>query len=181
MFILTKDLPMKKFLSIVTLPALLMASTSTFAATSEGETSTISFYGTIKENTCVLDGDSLAKEIDLGTVESSVLAQPGRASLPTSFTISLKDCQAASASLTFSGDTANDETLSVTGGATGVGIQILEKGVPLKVDGSASSAIKAVGPTSTNDFTFAARYIALSDTIKTGNANATAQFTVKYQ
>lgn len=172
---------MNNFFSAVAIPALVMTSVSAFASTNEGETSTVIFKGSIKENTCVLANDSIAQIVELGDVESSVLAKTGRASQPTNFTISLNECDSASASVTFSGDTANEEALNVTGGASGVGIQILEGGIPLKVDGSASSIVKQVGDENANDFTFAARYIALNDSINAGVANATVQFTVKYE
>lgn len=175
---------MKKFFSVVAIPTLVMASVTAFAAPNEGETSTVSFNGSIKENTCVLDSNSVAKTVELGDVESSVLASAGLASQPTSFTISLNECASASASVTFSGDTFNDEVLKLTASPTtaaGVGIQILENGTPLKVDGSASSIIKQVGAEGANDFIFAARYIALDNTIESGTANATVQFTVKYE
>lgn len=176
-----KGVLLKKNISALVIPTLVMISVSAFAATNEGETSSVTFKGSIKENTCVLGKDSVAQIVELGDVESSVLAKTGLASQPTSFTISLNECASASASVTFSGDTANDESLKVIGGATGVGIQILENGKPLKVDGSASSVVKKVGADSANDFTFSARYIALDDTIEPGEANATAQFTVKYE
>ena len=174
---------MKPFFSVATLSALVVASTSAFAA-NQGETSTVMFKGAIKENTCILNNDSVAQVVELGDVESSVLASTGLASQPTSFTISLDQCDSATASITFSGDTATDEALRVTGGetvASGVGIQILENGIPLKVDGSTSSAFKPVGTGKDNKFNFAARYIALGEKVSPGQANATAQFTVKYE
>ncbi|MBJ9571959.1 fimbrial protein [Citrobacter braakii] len=174
---------MKNIFSVASISTMFMVSASAFAA-NEGETSTVTFNGSIKENTCVLNSGSVGQIVELGDVESSVLASSGLASQPVNFTISLDQCDSANASITFSGTTETDEVLRVTGTslvATGVGIQILENGTPLKVDGSASSAIKAVGAGNADEFTFTARYIALSNSISAGQANATAQFTVKYQ
>ncbi|MBA7843253.1 type 1 fimbrial protein [Klebsiella sp. RHBSTW-00484] len=176
---------MKKFFSVAIIPALVMASTCAFAVR-EGETSTVTFKGSIKENTCVLTKASAAQVVILGDVESSVLASANSASQPTNFTISLDECDSANASITFSGTTATDEVLSITGKesvASGVGIQILNSStyLPVKVDGSAPAATMEVGADKANEFNFAARYFALGDNISAGEANATAQFTVKYQ
>jgi major type 1 subunit fimbrin (pilin) len=182
-FFETKDISMKKIFAVASISTMIMVSPYTFAA-NEGETSTVTFTGSIKENTCVLANGSLGQVVQLGDVESSVFASAGSASQPVNFTIALEQCDSANASITFSGTTATDEVLSVTGSGTvasGLGIQILENGTPLKVDGSAASAIKAVGAGSADEFNFSARYFALDNSVSAGEANATAQFTVKYQ
>lgn len=174
-----------KLFSVVAIPALVMASASAFAAV-EGETSTIQFKGAIKENTCTLDQGSMNQVINLNTVETSVFQNgQGSASQPTNFTIALKDCDSSKASVFFSGDPVegNDEALKVTGGAKGVGIQIVEGANVLKVDGSAPSSIKEVNATDATEWLFGARYVALgsASAIEAGEANATAQFTVNYE
>lgn len=172
-----------KLFSAVAIPALVMASASAFAAV-EGETSTIQFTGAIKENTCTLDQDSMNQKINLNTVETSVFQNgQGAASQPTNFTIALKDCASSTAAIFFSGDHATDEVLKVTGGAEGVGIQILEGTKVLKVDGSGASSPKEVTPNDAAEWSFGARYVALGSAsdIKPGEANATAQFTVNYK
>ncbi|EHF4936933.1 fimbrial protein [Enterobacter hormaechei] len=174
-----------KLFSVVAIPALVMASASAFAAV-EGETSTIQFTGAIKENTCTLDQGSLNQKINLNTVETSVFqGGQGAASQPTNFTIALKDCAKSSASVFFSGDhvEGNAEALKVTGGAKGVGIQILEGATVLKVDGSAPSSPKEVDVDKAAEWSFGARYVALgsASAIEAGEANATAQFTVNYE
>lgn len=174
-----------KLFSVVAIPALVMASASAFAAI-EGETSTIQFNGAIKENTCTLDQGSMNQKINLNTVETSVFQDgQGSASQPTNFTISLKDCANSTASVFFSGDhvEGNTEALKVTGGAEGVGIQIVEGAKVLKVDGSEPSSPQDVDIDKPAEWSFGARYVALGSAsdIKAGAANATAQFTVNYK
>lgn len=166
-----------KFFSVMAIPALVMSSSSAFAA--QGETSEVRFTGEIKENTCVLDTGSKNLPVELGVVESSVLSEQGKSSQPKPFTITLKDCDLSNASVTFSGETENETALKVNGGATGVGIQILENGNLLSVDGSKASAKKDTG-SGTATFDFAARYIALKNGITGGTADAVAKYTVNY-
>lgn len=170
-----------KLFSVVAIPALVMASASAFAAV-EGETGTVNFTGSIKENTCVLDSESVTKTVNLNDVETSVFQQQGAASQEIPFSIVLKDCDPTKATLTFKGETENDISLKVNGGAKGVGVQILESGNPIKVDGSAASSQKEI-TTGGAEWNFGARYVALTSAngIEGGAANATAQYTVNYE
>ncbi|MEP9266185.1 fimbrial protein [Enterobacter asburiae] len=148
----------------------------------EGETSTIHFTGKIVESTCSLNNPE-GQHIDLGTISASTFHQANITSQEKEFSIQLDDCDPTTytnARITFQGDTVNGNTqLNVTGGATNLGLQILEGSTPLALDGSSSSASKTLGP-GTNTFDFKTRYISLDNTVGAGDANANVKFTVEY-
>ncbi|KGB01126.1 fimbrial family protein [Enterobacteriaceae bacterium ATCC 29904] len=149
----------------------------------EGERSTLQFTGKIVESTCSLDTSSDKQRIDLGTVSANVFKGANSHSEQQAFTIELNDCSTSAysnATLTFRGDTINSNTeLNVTGGATNLGLQILENGTPLAMDGSSSTADKTL-VNGTNIFDLTTRYIALDNTVGVGAANASVNFMVEY-
>ncbi|MBC3252456.1 fimbrial protein [Serratia fonticola] len=172
---------MKVKLVSAIVPALFMMSSSAFAI--EGETSTVIFNGEIVESTCALAANSKNQVVQLGSVSANTFGGAGGTSLSKEFTINLTDCNldnATSATVTFSGDTATDKALNVTGGAEGVGLQILQNGTPLTLDGSAASVAQELEE-GNNTMSFAARYVALADDVTAGLANATASFTLNYE
>lgn len=168
---------------VMAIPALLAISSSAFAADGvQGETSTITFTGTIVASTCALDTTAQNKQVELGDYSTNAFAAAGATVAAKDFTIDLTGCDenSGAATIAFSGNTANDTTLSTTGGAKGVGIQILQDGAPLKLDGTTvSKPISLVS--GVNPLPFSARYISLDDKVEAGGANATANFTVFYQ
>lgn len=177
---------MKKIFSIASIASIVMVSASAYAA-SEGQRSTVEFTGSIKENTCVLNSSSAGQVVPLGEVESSVLSTQGSVSQAKTFRIILDQCNLASASITFQGIGEDADILRVTGTGTvadGVGIQILDmdnNGTPLKINGSSPTALKTVGTGGSDEFFFAARYIAFKNNITAGEANGTVNFRVNYE
>ncbi|CAI0832833.1 fimbrial protein [Serratia quinivorans] len=187
---------MKKTLLATTLATItLISASSAFAA--DG---TLNFTGDIKDTTCVVDfgtgGTSLS--IPMGTFNKSAFSGgSGTTSNATKFAIKLKTCPTAytKATVEFDGtaDTNNSKVLALTKGttadpsATGVGIQISDKdGAVLALKTASASYPLTAGDASdptkdvTNDLDFTARYIATAATVTSGTANATANFTVKY-
>lgn len=169
-----------KFIAAL-IPAMFIAS-SAYAV--EGETSTVSFTGNITEASCALSMDSRNKAVDLGSVTSSAfVAGTGTTTGGKGFSINLTDCapSVSTATVTFSGDTVNDTALKTSeGDTTNVGIQILQDGAPLKLDGSQASTAQALSE-GNNPLNFTARYISLTDTVEAGEANASASFTLNYE
>lgn len=157
---------------------------SSVYASVEGETSTIEFTGKIVESTCSLETGSQGQNVELGTISANTFAAANAFSLEKDFTIELNDCSTSAysnAKITFRGDTINGNTqLNVTGGATNIGLQILENGTPLALDGTSSSAQKTL-TNGTNVFDFTTRYISLDNTVGVGDAKANVQFTVEYE
>ncbi|EOZ9391128.1 fimbrial protein [Enterobacter cancerogenus] len=173
----------KLIAAAVIVPAMFMAS-SAFAA--QGETATINFTGKIVQDTCTLDTTSKSLSVPLGDVTVSAFSGgAGATSLETPFKIGLVKCDpsvAKNATVTFNGQLAGSDTNVLTTDAidkTNVGIQILEKGAPLTVDGSAASAPLTLEEGDGNAFNFAARYVSIGE-VAPGNANGTVNFTVNY-
>jgi major type 1 subunit fimbrin (pilin) len=165
----------------IAIPALLMAG-SAFAI--EGERSTVNFTGNIVKSTCALVPGSANQSVQLGDVAANVFTGANSTSTETDFTIDLQDCDTSSAtnaSLTFNGETVNDTTLKTSAGdKTNVGIQILQNGAPLVLNGSTASDPYEL-KTGNINIPFSARYIALNDDIGVGEANATVNFTLNYE
>ena len=79
------------------------------------------------------------------------------------------------------GDVATTAFIAGAGIATtGVGIQILENGTPLKLNGSQASSAKPLDE-GNNVLPFSARYISTLAITQAGEANAVANFTLNYE
>lgn len=172
---------MKSKLIATFIPALFI--TNAFAAI-EGEKGTIQFNGQIVESTCSVAPGSNNQTIDLGQVSANAFGGQGGFSTSKKFSIELSDCNtdiATQASIVFGGETVsgNDQALS-TGDVTNVGVQILQAGTPLTLDGVTASAPQTL-TNGDNKLDFAARYVSLSDDVYPGEANATANFMLQYE
>ncbi|MDC9751957.1 fimbrial protein [Proteus mirabilis] len=167
--------------------AMLIATTSIFVANNAlAADGTIDFTGEIIDNACELAAGSDALKVNLGKVSKTALPSAGVTAAATKFTIKLINCPAtvSTASVKFdaksySGDDTVIALKQESGVATGVGIQITDdantvvplftasKNYPLKEDGE-------------NNLDFIARYIAKTDSVTAGLANANATFTINY-
>lgn len=165
------------------IPAFFMSS-SAFAA--EGETSTVQFNGNIVEDTCTLTDASKDQVVQLGDVSVSAFSGTGTTTQGTPFTIGLEGCNpttATTAAISFAGETVGSGATALSTSnvsTTNVGIQILQAGTPLVLDGSATSVPQSLDA-GTNSLDFTARYVAISDDVAAGPANGTANFTVNYE
>ncbi len=147
---------------------------------------TINFIGQIVATTCDVNGGSNASiNVDLGTVAATSFTAAGDTSSPTAFTISLTNCPATftAAAVKFDGtaDAVDNQLLEVTGGATGVGIEIADnQGTPIPL--YTASRFYPIDATSEGvDMNFIARYRSTGATVGEGAANGTSQFTINYQ
>lgn len=172
-----------KIISVATLVSALFMTTSVLA--SEGETATINFTGKIVQDACTLDSASKSLSVPLGDVSVSALAGgAGKTSQDHAFQIGLENCTTETAknvTVSFKGDLAGSDANILTTdnvATTNVGIQILQDGTPLAVDGSAVSK-----PTTLTDgavaIPFTAHYVSIGDAAA-GDANGVANFTVNY-
>lgn len=174
---------MKLKLIALMLPVMFTTS-SAFAV--EGESSTVNFTGNIVDTSCSLNTGSKNQTVSLGDVSTKAFSGTGTSSQEKPFLIVLDDCNAAglgTVDVTFNGNTVSGkaDTLSTSDiVTTNVGIQVLQSGTPLAMDGSAASTAQALND-NTNELAFTARYIAISDDVQAGQANATANFTLNYQ
>ncbi|EFE52522.1 fimbrial protein [Providencia rettgeri DSM 1131] len=163
--------------------ASLIAATSIFAVNNAlAADGTIDFTGEIIDQACELAAGSDALKVNLGQVSKKALPNAGSTAAATKFTIKLINCPATvtTASVKFDADSyiGDDEVIKLKE-ETGVGIQITDdtnKIVPLFTASKAYPLQQNVE----NNLDFRARYIAKSDTVTPGPANATATFTINY-
>ncbi|MFU0888303.1 type 1 fimbrial major subunit FimA [Kluyvera sichuanensis] len=182
--------------ALVIISALSMASTAALAAdTTAADTTTVNggtvhFKGEVVNAACAVDAGSIDQTVQMGQVRSAKLATAGSTSSAVGFNIQLNDCDTSvstKASVAFSGtaiDTTNTTVLalqgSASGGASNVGIQILDnKGKPLALDGATFSSATTLND-GTNVIPFQARYYA-TGVATAGAANADATFKVQYE
>lgn len=165
----------------VAVASALLSSASVFA--DDGK---INFVGTITDEACTVTNNvSNPLTVTLGNVARTAFTGAGSTAAPTKFTIALTDCPntVSSASVKFDGasDATENTILALTaeaGVATGVGIQLADSNnnaIPLY---TASAAFPlAEGD---NNLDFVARYYATTDSVTSGPANSTSNFTLTY-
>ncbi len=167
--------------------AMLIATTSIFVANNAlAADGTIDFTGEIIDNACELAAGSDALKVNLGKVSKTALPSAGVTAAATKFTIKLINCPAtvSTASVKFDAESySGDDTVIAlkqeSGVATGVGIQITDDAntvVPLFTASKTYPLKEGVE----NNLDFIARYIAKTDSVTAGLANANATFTINY-
>lgn len=180
----------QKKLLIAVVSGLTVMSSSAFADTTTVNGGAVHFKGEIVNAACAVDAGSVDQTVQLGQVRSAKLSKEGNTSTAVGFNIQLNDCDtsvAQKAFVAFSGtavDANNNSVLalqsSAAGGATNVGVQILDKtGTPLALDGASFSAATTLND-GTNIIPFQARYYA-TGAATAGTANADATFKVQYE
>lgn len=147
---------------------------------------TIDFTGEIIDNACELAAGSDALKVNLGKVSKTALPSANSTAAATKFTIKLINCPAtvSTASVKFDAESySGDDTVIAlkqeSGVATGVGIQITDDAntvVPLFTASKTYPLKEGVE----NNLDFRARYIAKTDSVTAGLANANATFTINY-
>jgi len=172
------------------------------AATAQAADGQVEFTGTINDNACTINSESVKKSVDMGQVRIADFANTVGAvadSSATPFSISLENCSGSTlknASIKFSGQQAGTDAtvLGMTGEnqVTGVGIQINDARTGNKLALNTASNDYVLRPQS-NTFDFTASYVRLvADTeasgdtpgvrgIGTGKVNALASFDVTYK
>lgn len=177
-------------LALIVISALSLSSAAAMADTVTVNGGTVHFKGEVVNAACAVDAGSIDQTVQLGQVRSAKLATAGNTSTAVGFNIQLNDCDttvATKASVAFTGtaiDSANPTVLalqnSAAGGATNVGVQILDRtGTPLALDGAAFGAQTTLND-GTNVIPFQARYYATA-AATAGTANADATFKVQYE
>lgn len=150
---------------------------------------TVDFKGEIVQSTCkVVDADQ-KKEVYLGKYPTTAFPTSGSTSSAKAFDIRLEKCEAGDYTLRFDGNTpaGHPELLAVTGGAAGVGVEILNASggvlpIAQTVANPASVNIKTDGENpGTATFKLRARYKSYLDVVTAGQANSTASFSIEYK
>ena len=143
--------------------------------------------GQVIQLTCSLNSSTIT--VPLPDALGSAFTGRGTTKGDTAFTINL-NCDAgtrinASLSGTQSAETSNDSILALSGAGTsgvasGIGIQLLYGGAPLKLNNNIVLKTSAGG----QEFppgAFTARYFQTKDNVTAGSANATATLNITYQ
>jgi major type 1 subunit fimbrin (pilin) len=171
---------------ILPLTGLIVASSFQAANAANG---TVNFTGEIVQSTCTVASADQTKTVVLGKYPTSAFPKTGATSGAKAFTISLEKCEAGDYTLRFDGNTptGNPGLLAVTGGATGVGVEILDNNsaiIPITQDvaAPASVTIAANGASpGIATFNLRARYRSFQDVVTAGQANSNATFTIQYK
>ena len=172
-------------LALIVISALSLSSAAALADTVTVNGGTVHFKGEVVNAACALD-----QTVQLGQVRSAKLATAGSTSSPVGFNIQLNDCDitvSEKAAIAFAGTAINSTNPTVlalqgsaAGGATNVGVQILDRtGTPLALDGASFGAQTTLS-NGTNVIPFQARYFA-TGVATAGTANADATFKVQYE
>lgn len=177
-----------KSLSKVMLPlaGLMLAGSFQAANAANG---TVNFTGEIVQSTCTVVSADQTKTVVLGKYPTSAFPKTGATSGAKAFTISLEKCEVGDYTLRFDGNTptGNPDLLAVTGGAKGVGVEILDNNsaiVPITQDVASPATVTiAAGATSpgTATFNLRARYRSFQDVVTAGKADSNATFTIQYK
>ncbi|HIE5389292.1 TPA: fimbrial protein [Enterobacter cancerogenus] len=148
---------------------------------------TVNISGSINANTCIISPETQEQTVSLGNIASKQFTEKGDTSPPVAFTIDVQNCSSSVSSLTlnFQGTAdTNDNTLLALDGsnpAQGVAISLLDADdnpVPLNT----TTRAYAIDPSKTdNVLTFYAQYMATTDKVSGGDANATVTFDVTWQ
>ncbi|MEO3990766.1 fimbrial protein [Pseudocitrobacter cyperus] len=155
----------------------------------QGAGGQVNFSGEITDAACDIVSESTNQNVDLGKWASSYFKATGTETTKTPFHIKVKDCpqSVSKVSVLFDGqkDSAESDLLAVTGGATGVGIQLIEADesteVPLGVVSKEYPIdAGADGADGSADLTFYANYRATADKVKAGKADGVANFEMVY-
>ncbi|MFZ1873297.1 MAG: fimbrial protein [Chania sp.] len=173
---------MKKIFCVTTLVAASLG-LSAGASAADGQ---VNFEGQLITEACqVVNNMSNPAEVPLGQVAASAFTKKGDTASPQKFILSLRNCplSASAAQVSFDGNAVigDNSALALTqvaNMATGVAVQISDTSavLPLRTPSAAYPLTAIV----VNDLAFVARYVATSDTVTPGPANAVATFGITY-
>ncbi|HEY3984107.1 fimbrial protein [Cedecea sp.] len=178
---------------IVAVGVLLAAAISPSSHAEDGKgAGQIQFEGEIVASTCDvnINGQGGNPTIQMGKISSSAFQKAGDVAGIHRIQMELTNCDTAvlkSAASRFGGayDTSNNKLLALTaGGATGLGIEFLnEDGSTLPLGDNPNKFVDITGDGTTGKATllYSARYQSTADTVKTGVANAVADYTIIYK
>lgn len=171
---------------LVPVAAAILSATSYQAMASNGQ---VTFNGEIVQSTCQVTTADQNKTVELGKYPVTAFPKAESTSGAKAFTISLEKCEAGDYTLRFDGNTVagRPDLLAVDGGATGVGIEILDNAgnhFPIADDPKDAAYVSVAGDgenAGSATFNLQARYHSYLDTVTAGQANATSQFTIQYK
>lgn len=146
---------------------------------------TLNLTGSIRDSTCALSQDSKDFTVSLGSISRKQFSLKGDVAQSKDFGIKLENCgkDVKSVRVTFSGTPDADDATALAlepGGATGIGVQILDGNMnPIKLT-EASLPYPLTANASTVTLNFNARYITTHPPVSNGPANASGTFVFNY-
>ncbi|CBJ79885.1 putative fimbrial-like adhesin protein [Xenorhabdus bovienii str. Jollieti] len=159
---------------------------SLFATTANATIGTVNFKGEITDKTCEIDAASANQTVNMGKVSVKEFSGENKVAAATKFSIKLTECptEIKNALVKFDGSSheSKGKLLALTTdskNAKGVAIGIYEDNsdnlVGLYKDSKSYAIEKGAA-----ELPFIAKYVATSDNVSAGSANAVARFTVVY-
>lgn len=165
-------------------------SAALFSTTAMAVDGRIQFQGDIVDTPCVVAQNSQYQTINLGQVKVGTFTGANVKAPPTPFQIELKDCKLdpttpEKAYITFTGSSVQGQSDvlvagSPQGGATGVGIQIVDNVrnvIPINTQHNVGMFLA----NGTNKLNFEAAYISTQATVTPGQADGFADFEFEYK
>lgn len=160
--------------------------TALFSASTFAADGTVNFNGEITDNACKVDiGANNTMTVNLGSVARTAFTAAGDHASATGFKLKLANCpkSVASAVVKFDGvgydsDTSVLKLTQETGVATGVAVELSDVSqTKLPLFTASASYPLTEGE---NTLQFYARYVAMTNSVTSGPANATSTFTLNY-
>ncbi|EOG1931551.1 fimbrial protein [Providencia stuartii] len=150
----------------------------------------IKFVGSIIPTACSVDTNSVHKVVNMGKVSVAAFTNKNSAAAATPFRITLSNCPTDYKKIQFKfdgkSDSANPSLLGLSPNATspaatGIAIGLYEENSVRRIPLNGGSQFKEITPSKTVEMNFVAKYIATSDQIIPGSADALAHFSIIYQ
>lgn len=150
----------------------------------------IKFVGSIIPTACSIDTDSVHKVVNMGKVSASSFNNKNSVAAATPFRITLSNCPTDYKKIQFKFDGKTDQSnpslLSLSNNptstpATGIAVALYEENSIRRIPLNGSTQFKEISPSKTVEMNFVAKYIATSDQVTPGSADALAHFSIIYQ
>ncbi|EMB4325089.1 fimbrial protein [Pluralibacter gergoviae] len=168
-----------------------LVASAVMSASAMASDGTVTFNGSITDETCEVTSNSKALTVDMGVAGSNSFSGKGSTSLAKPFVIELTNCPAAwtatpkDVRVNFDGDIDNGDSsilkLDSASDAKNVGIQIRDASNNVVNMQEDSSTYTVTGGPTVNKLRFTARYIATAASVGAGTANAVTQFSINYK
>lgn len=150
----------------------------------------INFIGSIIPTACSVDTNSINKVVNMGKISVASFNHKNSVAAATPFRITLSNCPTDYKKIQFKfdgkSDNANPTLLGLSPNttstpATGIAIALYEENSVRRIPLNGGSQFKEVTSSKTVEMNFVAKYIATSEQVTPGSADALAHFSIIYQ
>lgn len=175
-----------RFLNVSLIPLVFLAMNSSVSIAAEGH-GNVRLEGSIIDTPCAIASESIDQSINLSVLPVSTIVSEGVG--PTKpFTITLMNCSLESSqingsdwskfSITFEGNTTSNSLFSVSGEASGFGIQIEDSAGNVAIPGQALPASTIVP--NKMDLDFNLRLVSNQNPVRAGHYQSAIRFKMDY-